>query len=1351
MNGKVDWNIFAYKFRNNPAQAFETLTYHMFCREFGIVDGLPALYNQKYIKTQPIKLADGRKVAFQSKYYENLSINMAQARNLTNIVIAAANTYSGLTDIYFYLNRPFVQSATSKKTKSSVQTTIEETAALYGITIMWIMPSMFEIILNRDDMKDLWDYYFKPVIAARRYPTCLTPIPFVDRVTFLGRQSAIEEARKMLEERRMVLISGIGGIGKTAVMRRICNDIMESADETNAHVAWIECRNSIKEDILTLQQALDISDVVEKEEIYQKIVNALRTMQEPVYLFLDNYLEQKRSDELLQLNYRHIHFMFTSRHNVEGVPTIYIDELSSDEAISMFYNYYSLDSNRRYESIVREIIGYVSHNPLLIELLAKAAALRDCTLEDFKEELMKKGFFDISQDKIRTTHSAVEMTIEEQVKKLYMISGLSEDQQRIMHLFTIFPAGVSIYGGVVTWAGYGEGTGEKREEFKELVRLGWLNRVPGGYIIHQIISDSVARQLNNQDLDFAQYGDFLSIVINTDYYIGKEVEHTIVTERLVIPESVAEYFEGRKIITEDAASLYNNIANVYSDQGIYEKALNYYEKALSIREKVLGTEHPDTASTYNNIANVYTNQSDYKKALEYYGKALSICEKVLGTEHLYTASTYNNIALVYSNQSDYERALEYYGKALSISERVLGSEHPDTAATYNNMANVYTSQGDYEQALEYYKKSLDIRETVLGSEHPDTASTYNNIANVYSNQGDYEKALEYYKKALDISEKVLGLSHPDTAMMYNNIALVYSDQGDYEKALTYYEKSLAICEAVLGRSHLDTASTYNNIANVYSDQGNYRKALGYYEKALTIYEKVLGREHPNIATAYNNMAGVYHAQGNYGKALKYYEKALDIYINVLGKKHPLTEKTYNNIKIALSARDEYSEDNRNDADVVFIDSNESLDSYLNRYSVTDINNLTDEQIGFKKDMNIDEEIEQGHFITAVKIFNVRHLNNITIKLNEEKRSHLILTGQNGAGKTSVLEAMRTYLSAINDGFLIAELKKNAEFDDDIAKRALMQYINGLELDYSAEQDLIDLYKDGQFITAYYPADRKANVIKARGVENIVLENTYPVMLDNMDSPANLIVKYMVHLKTQQSYARNEEDQETVKRIQSWFDRFEKALRTLFNEDSLRLEYDYKNYNFLIREDGRNPFGFDQLPDGYSAVLQIVADLMMRMEHNWLLGGSISTYDMEGIAIIDELETHLHIEMQRMVLPTLIELFPRVQFIVSTHSTYILNSIPNSVIYDLERKERYTDFSSYSSEEVAEAYFNAEEYSDSFRKQIIRYKELCEIERPTPNERAERAELRVKLKNISGALAPEIAEAMEDFEKVREHK
>ena len=48
-----------------------------------------------------------------------------------------------------------------------------------------------------------------------------------------------------------------------------------------------------------------------------------------------------------------------------------------------------------------------------------------------------------------------------------------------------------------------------------------------------------------------------------------------------------------------------------------------------------------------------------------------------------------------------------------------------------------------------------------------------------------------------------------------------------------------------------------------------------------------------------------------------------------------------------------------------------------------------------------------HFITEVRINEVRHLKNITIKLNPEKRQHLILTGKNGSGKTSVLQAMKS--------------------------------------------------------------------------------------------------------------------------------------------------------------------------------------------------------------------------------------------------------------------------------------------------------------------------------------------------------
>ena len=34
MNGILEWEVFAYKFRGNPQAAFETLAYHMFCRKY---------------------------------------------------------------------------------------------------------------------------------------------------------------------------------------------------------------------------------------------------------------------------------------------------------------------------------------------------------------------------------------------------------------------------------------------------------------------------------------------------------------------------------------------------------------------------------------------------------------------------------------------------------------------------------------------------------------------------------------------------------------------------------------------------------------------------------------------------------------------------------------------------------------------------------------------------------------------------------------------------------------------------------------------------------------------------------------------------------------------------------------------------------------------------------------------------------------------------------------------------------------------------------------------------------------------------------------------------------------------
>lgn len=382
-----------------------------------------------------------------------------------------------------------------------------------------------------------------------------------------------------------------------------------------------------------------------------------------------------------------------------------------------------------------------------------------------------------------------------------------------------------------------------------------------------------------------------------------------------------------------------------------------------------------------------------------------------------------------------------------------------------------------------------------------------------------------------------------------------------------------------------------------------------------------------------------------------------------------------------------------------------------------------------------------HFITGIHINEVRHLKNIEIKLNPKERQHLILTGKNGSGKTSVLQAIKGQIEVINDSFFSTReayyqfyKQEKSLIPEKIAEDIRQEYDTGVELKFSHREEIDALYEKGDFVTAYFAADRSnSQIFRVVGVEDIKLAERYPIG----SSPLNILLKYMVHLKTQQAYARNEDDLKTEIKIAEWFSRFRDALKILLDDDSIKLRYDYKNYNFLIEQSGRNPYGLDELSDGYSAIIGIVADLILRMDRNWLLKGELSEYDVEGVVLIDELETHLHVELQRKILPFLTEFFPRIQFIVTTHSAYILNSISNACIYDLEKQVQFTDFSSYTVDDIAEGYLDAEAYSEEMQKKAKRYKELYGRTDLSDEERAERTELRVELND-----AKEVREKIE---------
>lgn len=392
------------------------------------------------------------------------------------------------------------------------------------------------------------------------------------------------------------------------------------------------------------------------------------------------------------------------------------------------------------------------------------------------------------------------------------------------------------------------------------------------------------------------------------------------------------------------------------------------------------------------------------------------------------------------------------------------------------------------------------------------------------------------------------------------------------------------------------------------------------------------------------------------------------------------------------------------------------------------------------------------FITSVNIAKVRHLQNITIPLSTEKRKNLILTGKNGSGKTSVLDSLAAFF-----GFLVGsafyskeELQQNIDdnkkllptgkTEEDKRKteernrfiamweEKMRHWTDGAVTSCNSFATLREKYADGQFILAYYKADRLSKVEISSTIESIQLKDKYQLN----ETPGTKLVKYMVGMKATQAFALQKKDTGRAAEIEEWFSRFEGILKKVFDDSSLRLDFNIDNFQFHILQDNREPFDFNTMSSGYSAVFDIINDLMMRMERK-------KNYSTEGIVLIDEIETHLHLELQRVILPFLTELFPNIQFIVTTHSPFVLNSIDNAVIYDLETQKLVKDgLANYPYDGIVEGYFHADKLSSDLRAKVDRYQELVGKLELSDEDYAEIVELEQDLDEIPDYLSPEIA-------------
>lgn len=102
---------------------------------------------------------------------------------------------------------------------------------------------------------------------------------------------------------------------------------------------------------------------------------------------------------------------------------------------------------------------------------------------------------------------------------------------------------------------------------------------------------------------------------------------------------------------------------------------------------------------------------------------------------------------------------------------------------------------------------------------------------------------------------------------------------------------------------------------------------------------------------------------------------------------------------------------------------------------------------------------------------------------------------------------------------------------------------------------------------------------------------------------------------------------------------------------------------IILTTSRGDIYFEYLSAGYKTCFSLILGLIKEIEFRFK-DPFLKAEDFDGVVLIDEIDLHLHPTWQGPLIRTLKELFPKVQFIVTTHSPSVLQTLSENEIIAL---------------------------------------------------------------------------------------
>lgn len=380
-------------------------------------------------------------------------------------------------------------------------------------------------------------------------------------------------------------------------------------------------------------------------------------------------------------------------------------------------------------------------------------------------------------------------------------------------------------------------------------------------------------------------------------------------------------------------------------------------------------------------------------------------------------------------------------------------------------------------------------------------------------------------------------------------------------------------------------------------------------------------------------------------------------------------------------------------------------------------------------------------IEEIRLVEVGAFDDSTIKFpknaSRDSAEIHIFTGENGSGKSTLLYALASlFLVPNSPDHPLSDLRLRFRSDDaqisanyfghkyHVGKNALnlsggllSGAFFGSAMPDALRSTLLNFQNvrnrhDGKsvsvpFLPLAYSGQRSLSATESLVIREIVESPLQNHLSFGASVFPERILQWIANIETQSALALKDKDQKAADSYRDALNALTSAVNEIC-EDNYSFALQRKPLNVVVKRADLE-LDFDVLPDGLKSIISWIADVLMRMDRLMWANPDRPLLHQALILFLDEIDIHLHPKWQRRVLPVVQKLFPNAQIFVSTHSPFVVGSVRDAWVYDLDKKGKAIiakpASAGHSYEVVLEDIFGITEHFDTeSQKLLMRLKE-----------------------------------------------